>query len=44
MELTYGENYGLTLYNEEDQAVAQLSFPLNPTLHAISDTKGERKC
>ncbi len=42
MELTYGENYGLTLYNEEDQAVARLSFPLNPPPEVIADTKGER--
>jgi len=44
MVLTYGEGYGLTLYNEEDQAVAQLSFPLNPTPETASDTKGECKC
>ncbi len=42
MELTYGENYGLTLYNEDDHAVARLSFPLNPHPLVISDTKGER--
>ena len=28
MQLTYGEEYGLTLYNENEQAVARLAFPL----------------
>jgi len=28
MQLTYGEDYGLTLYNENEQAVARLAFPL----------------
>ncbi|MDK2966387.1 sensor histidine kinase [Lacrimispora sp.] len=28
MQLTYGEKYGLTLYNENEQAVARLAFPL----------------
>ena len=28
MKLTYGEGFGLTLYNENDQAVARLAFPL----------------
>ncbi|WP_349668319.1 sensor histidine kinase [Lacrimispora sp.] len=41
MKLTYGEHYGLTLYNEDDQAVAQLSFPLSLPPEDISDTKGE---
>nr|WP_288828884.1 sensor histidine kinase [uncultured Clostridium sp.] len=41
MKLTYGDHYGLILYNEDDQAVAQLSFPLNPSREDISDTKGE---
>ncbi|NNJ30414.1 sensor histidine kinase [Lacrimispora defluvii] len=28
MQLTYGDEYGLTLYNENEQAVARLAFPL----------------
>lgn len=28
MQLTYGEKYGLMLYNENEQAVARLAFPL----------------
>ena len=28
LQLTYGSNYGLTLYNEEDQAVAKMTFPI----------------
>ena len=44
MQLTYGESYGLTLYNEEDQAVARLSFPLSPLPDDIPDRKGEDKC
>ncbi len=41
MKLTYGDHYGLTLYNEDDQAVAQLSFPLNLPPDNIFETKGE---
>ncbi len=29
MNLTYGDDYGLELYNEEDTAVACISYPLN---------------
>lgn len=28
MQITYGDDYGLTLYNEEELAVARLDFPL----------------
>ncbi len=31
MQITYGEGYGLTLYNEEELAVARLIYPLKPT-------------
>lgn len=34
MQLTYGEGYGLTLYNEDDVAVAKLTYPLQFTLPA----------
>ncbi len=34
MQLTYGEGYGLTLYNENDVAVAKLTYPLQFTLPA----------
>ena len=32
MQLTYGEAYGLTLYNEEELAVAKLVYPLKPVI------------
>lgn len=31
MELTYGDPEGLTLYNDNEQAVAKLTFPLDHT-------------
>lgn len=43
-KLTYGDPYGLTLFNEDDQAVAQLLFPLKLTSEDIDDTKGESQC
>ncbi len=32
MQITYGEAYGLTLYNEEELAVAKLVYPLKPVI------------
>jgi len=44
MQLTYGEEYGLTLYNENEQAVARLAFPLMILPEIFDGTKGEFKC
>lgn len=44
MQLTYGKDYGLTLYNENDQAVARLLYPLSGSLNPGTDRKGEFKC
>ena len=32
MQLTFGESYGLELYNEDDLAVVRLVFPLTDEL------------
>ena len=32
MQITYGEAYGLTLYNEEELAVAKLVYPFKPVI------------
>ena len=31
-QITYDEAYGLTLYNEEELAVAKLVYPLKPVI------------
>lgn len=44
MELTYGEENGLTLYNENEHAVARLTIPLSESPHNTACLKGEFKC
>ncbi|MEY8354169.1 sensor histidine kinase [Lachnospiraceae bacterium 54-53] len=44
MELTYGRENGLTLYNENEQAVARLTIPLDPEPDDPACLKGEFKC
>ncbi len=38
MQITFGDDYGLELYNEDELAVVRLTYPLNPKL------KGELPC
>ncbi len=44
MELTYGDADGLNLYNENEQAVAKLTFPMPPSSEDFRSLKGEFKC
>lgn len=44
MELTYGSSGSLTLYNENEQAVARLAFPLSKNQDEGCCQKGEKPC
>lgn len=44
MELTYGAAGGFTLYNENEQAIAKLTFPLSSSLAEGAGEKGEEPC
>lgn len=40
LKLTFGETYGLSLYNEDEHAVAKITIPYQP----ITNTQGEGQC